>query len=186
MMTTMASTRSFSINQITITDSEDDDFGDIEEVTIPPEAMVMEDEYLSPASQRVRWAGNALLGYLVVAGVLCATGSAFGIRKREQDEFEADFATAAQTVADAVPKDLQRMQHSMKLFALDLQESSRNLGLTWPYVTLSSFEQKANTLNQLLGTEQLTLLPVVRNETAWVYYALEHGYWYDLSILNQP
>ena len=174
----MASERSFSVNQITITEGEEEDFGVLEESRLEQSTSkfkLQEDQAVREASRKIRWASIALVTYLILAGVGCAIGTAWSIRRREGDDYEESFYTAASTLADALPRDLQRMLWSLQVLAQDLQTESQQLNMTWPYVTISSFHTKAATINELLGAKQLTLLPVVRDTATWEKYAKLYG-----------
>lgn len=168
----MPSERSFSINQITITE-EEDDFGVVEENRDRRgnnRGKTQEDEHVRQASRRVQWASTALVVYLILAGLGCAVGTAWSIRRREAEHYEDAFYASANALAAALPRDLQNMLVSLQVMAQELQTHDNH---NWPYVKLPSFPSQAATLNQLAGAKQWTLLPVVRDPVKWEQWLLD-------------
>ena len=169
----MASERSFSINQMTLTEGDEDEFGVVEENRVASNNnssssnKLHEDDIVRQASRRVRWASHALVSYLVLAGLGCAVGTAWTIQTHQVDQYEHDFDTAASTLGSALTRDFQRMLGSLQVLTHTLQQSSQ---LQWPYVTVpTTFAAQAGIIHQQVmgGVQQLTLLPVVHNITQW-------------------
>jgi hypothetical protein len=175
---------SFDIQEIAVDDGGDAlSFADVE-MSSPTTSDKAKEPY-DRESQRVRFAGRALLIYLVLLGFLGATWTARSLHEREEDDYEAAFTSAASALSEALRQDAEHMLSAMDWFSQIIVSHSRDFNMDWPLVTLSDMEAQASRLHQLVGTEQLFLLPLVKQEdrTTWEDYSVAHfPVWVDQSL----
>lgn len=118
---------------------------------------------------------------LLVAALAVSLTVYFITTKAESTKFQAGFEGSAQKLIDSFGDIVEIKIGALANLAVTFTEYARDRNLTWPYVTMSDFQQRAVSARALSNSLFLELLPIVTNETraAWEAYALKEKGWLD-------
>jgi hypothetical protein len=123
-----------------------------------------------------------LLVFLVM--LLAAIAVSFTIyiitSKAEQDEFESQFDGAASKVLETFDNVVQQKVSAISSLAVAIIAHGIDHSRDWPFVTLSSFQQRSSTARKLADALFVTISPIVseENRKEWEdFVTKEDSYW---------
>jgi hypothetical protein len=98
----------------------------------------------------------------------------------EQDEFEAQFDGAASQVLETFDNVVQQKISAISSLAVAIIAHGVDHNRDWPFVTLSSFQQRSSTARKLADALFVTISPIVsdKNRKEWEdFVTKEDSYW---------
>jgi hypothetical protein len=123
-----------------------------------------------------------LLVFLVM--LLAAIAVSFTIyiitSKAEQDEFKSQFEGAASKVLETFDNVVQQKVSAISSLAVAIIAHGVDHSRDWPFVTLSSFQQRSSTARKLADALFVTISPIVseENRKEWEdFVTKEDSYW---------
>jgi hypothetical protein len=103
------------------------------------------------------------------------------ISEAEQDEFESQFDGAASKVLEAFNDVVHQKVAAISSLAVAIIAHGVDHSRSWPFVTLSSFQQRASTARKLADALFVTICPIVsdENRTEWEDFVVskDDSYW---------
>ena len=98
----------------------------------------------------------------------------------EQDEFEAQFDGAAGQVLETFDNVVQQKISAISSLAVAIIAHGVDHNRDWPFVTLSSFQQRSSTARKLADALFVTISPIVsdKNRKEWEdFVTTDDSYW---------
>jgi len=98
----------------------------------------------------------------------------------EQDEFESQFDGAASKIVETFQNVVHQKVAAISSLAVAIIAHGVDHSRDWPFVTLSSFQQRSSTVRKLADALFVTISPIVSHENRkeWEdFVALDDSYW---------
>ena len=130
------------------------------------------------------------LALLVLMLALAASfaGIVFAYTSNEEDKnFEETFVIYSQQIEDAVQVSAQNRLEAIGALAFQIQTYVHDSNSSWPFVTVSFYEDRVYSMNSLTDAFDVLLFPVVsqKNRRAWEEYAVANVHWINQSYAAQ-
>lgn len=135
------------------------------------------------------------LRYLVLASLLVAAAGVSALvflisKDAQEDEMDAQFHSASVRLAEAFDRIRTARIATLASLAVAAIAHGVDHKRDWPFVTLSSYQQRAYTAKQNSGVLQVSIAPLVTNENRilWEEYIVSNEAdvdWMERSIMEQ-
>ena len=102
-------------------------------------------------------------------------------KNAETQQFEAGFDGTAQKIIDCFNDIVEVKIGAIADLAITMTEYARDRNMTWPFVTMSDFHQRATSARALSSSLFVQLYPIITNETrsAWESFSVQQKGWLD-------
>lgn len=108
-------------------------------------------------------------------------------RNEESETFEETFFVYAQQIEYAIQISAQNRLEAVGALAFQIQSYVHDANMTWPFVTVSFFEDRVHSMKTLTDAYVISLVPIVahKDRAAWEEYSVENRQWVNESYAAQ-
>ena len=118
---------------------------------------------------------------LLLAALAVSLTVYFVTANSEQEQFMVGFEGNAQKLMDSFDEIVNVRIGAIANLAVTFTEFARDRNVTWPYVTMTDFHQRAGSAREISNTLFVHMYPIVTNETraGWEEYSVREKGWLD-------
>ena len=118
---------------------------------------------------------------LLLAALAVSLTVYFITKGAEEQQFQAGFDGTAQKLLDSFNEIIEVKIGAIADLSVTITEFTRDRNMTWPFVMMSDFQQRATSARALSSSLFIQLYPIVTNETRaeWESFAVQQKGWLD-------